>query len=366
MTHRTVLAFGTRPEAIKMAPVFIALTKQPGIKPLILLTGQHKEQLEQALELFDLPVTANLQMMKPGQSLADLTGAMVPALARAFNELNADSVLVHGDTLTTFCAAWAAFLCGLPVGHVEAGLRSGTLKEPFPEEANRVLADKISDLLFAPTEGAAANLRAEGLSEDRIIVTGQTGVDAVLQAARMGRLPKGLKNLGLRITVTLHRRENWPLLPALGRAVANLARHFKQYEFVCPLHLNPVVRNALIPALEGIENVTLLEPLPYGEMAALMADSRLLLTDSGGLQEEGAALGVPVAVARNVTERPEALGGALTLVSNRSDELEYKVKALLENPFLLDRMARSPNPYGDGHAAERVARALTERWGNKA
>lgn len=363
MSHRTVLAFGTRPEAIKMAPVFTALTDQQGIEPLILLTGQHKEQLRQALELFNLPIAANLQVMKQGQSLADLTGAMVPALARTFKELKADSVLVHGDTLTTFCAAWAAFLSGLPVGHVEAGLRSANLKEPFPEEANRVLTDKISDLLFAPTDGAAANLQAEGLSRDRIIVTGQTGVDAVLQAARTGHLPKGLKTAGPWITVTLHRRENWPLLPALGTAVANLARYFPRYEFVCPLHLNPVVRQALIPTLKGLPNVTLLDPLPYGEMAPLMGRSRLLITDSGGLQEEGAALGVPVAVARNVTERPEALGGALVLVGNEGPGLEQKVKALLEDQALLDRMAGSPNPYGDGHASERVAQALARRWG---
>lgn len=362
MAHSVLLAFGTRPEAIKMAPLWHELAAYDHLEPKILLTGQHKEQLEQALEIFDLPVAQNLALMQPRQTLPHLAGRMVPALADAMTDLKAELVLVHGDTLTTFCAAWAAFLLGLPVGHVEAGLRSGSLREPFPEEANRLLTDRLCEMLFAPTEAAAENLRAEGVPAEHIFVTGQTAVDAVLMASTRGTLPKGLKTKGPYITVTLHRRENWPLLPGLGRALAQLARRYPTYEFVCPLHLNPLVREALVPELTGLENVTLLEPLPYGEMAALMARSTLLLTDSGGLQEEGASLGVPVAIARNVTERPEGLGGALTLVGNEEESFFQKTCALLDDPARLARMAQAPNPYGDGKASWRIASLVAKRW----
>jgi UDP-N-acetylglucosamine 2-epimerase (non-hydrolysing) len=278
-------------------------------------------------------------------------------------EMGADYVLVHGDTLTTFAVAWAAFLEGLPVGHVEAGLRSHNLKEPFPEEANRRLTDALTDLDFAPTPLAKENLLREGKREEGILVTGQTGVDAVLLAARLGRLPEGLPP-GPYVTVTMHRRENWPLLPELARALKKVAEAFPEITFVYPVHLNPVVREAVFPVLKGVRNFVLLDPLDYGPMAALMKASLLLVTDSGGLQEEGAALGVPVVVLRNVTERPEGLqAGILKLAGTDPEGVYSVVRGLLENPEELERMRRAKNPYGDGQAGVRVARGVAWRLG---
>ena len=358
--RRVVLAFGTRPEAIKMAPVYRALLEEPGIEPVVLLTGQHREQLEDALSLFTLPVAKDLKAMRPRQALPELAGRIVPAAAEALQELAPDYVLVHGDTLTTFAVAWAAFLEGLPVGHVEAGLRSKNLKEPFPEEANRKLTDALADLLLAPTPKARENLKAEGRSGEEVLVTGQTGIDAILEAARVGRLPEGLGE-GPYVLVTLHRRENWEKLPAIAGALKNLARRFPNFTFVYPVHKNPVVREAVYPALEDVPNFRLIEPLPYGPMAALLKRSRLVVTDSGGLQEEGAALRVPVAVVRNVTERPEGVeSGHLFLVGTDPEAIEEEVqRLLLEGP----KKTPEENPFGDGRAALRVARAVAWRLG---
>uniref|UniRef100_UPI00257DD576 non-hydrolyzing UDP-N-acetylglucosamine 2-epimerase n=1 Tax=Oceanithermus sp. TaxID=2268145 RepID=UPI00257DD576 len=277
--------------------------------------------------------------------------------------LESDYVLVHGDTLTTFAVAWAAFLEGVPVGHVEAGLRSGRLDEPFPEEANRRLTDVLADLALAPTPGAAANLRAEGFDPARVVVTGQTGIDAVRFAAARGRLPAGLPP-GPYVTVTLHRRENWPLLADLAAALARTAGRHPEFTFVYPVHKNPVVREAVRPALAGVPNFVLLEPLEFSEMAALLAASELIVTDSGGLQEEGAALGVPVAVARNVTERPEGVeAGILRLAGNEPEGFERTLRELLADAARRARMTAAPNPYGDGRAAGRVAAAVAWRLG---
>lgn len=362
MTRRVVLAFGTRPEAIKMAPVYRALSETGGLEPLVLLTGQHRTQLAQALQIFDVPAARNLDVMTDRQTLPELAARMLPAAAHALTEMKPDYVLVHGDTITTFVAAWAAFLCGFPVGHVEAGLRSFSLAEPFPEEANRLLTDDLSDLMFAPTEGAQANLLAEGRKASNILVTGQTAVDAILYAAQKGRWPDGVPAKKPLVTVTLHRRENWPVMANLGKAVARLARAFSDWHFVVPLHLNPIVRDALRPQLAGLSNVTLTDPLDYGAMAKLMSESRLLLTDSGGLQEEGASLGVPVAVVRNVTERPEGVAsGSVVLVTNDPNAVFEKTSALMSDDARLKAMSAAPNPYGDGHASRRIAEALTAR-----
>ncbi|PIE54347.1 MAG: UDP-N-acetylglucosamine 2-epimerase (non-hydrolyzing) [Dethiosulfovibrio peptidovorans] len=355
-----VLALGTRPEAIKMAPVYGAL-RQERLIPKVLVSGQHGDQITSVLRLFNVPADKKLDVLVQGQSLTELAARILPSTAAALREMEANYVLVHGDTLTTFAVAWAAFLERIPVGHVEAGLRSGSMTEPFPEEANRILTDVVSDLYFAPTEGARANLLAEGKPDERIAITGQTGIDAVLYAANQGDLPVPMPASGKLVTITLHRRENWPILSDLAQALARTAQEHRDHQFVWPVHLNPQVAQAVTPALEGKPNITVLPPLEYGPMAALLAASRLIVTDSGGLQEEGAALGIPVAVVRNVTERPEGLAaGILTLVGTDPDTVGTRISSLLSDDDRLRRMAASPNPYGDGHAADRVAHVLGE------
>lgn len=361
--QRVCLAFGTRPEATKMAPVAFALAEEPALVPVVLVTGQHREQLDQVLALFDITPDMDLDVMTDRQTLPDLLARIVRDATRALRELEVDYVLVHGDTLTTFAVALAAFYEGIPVGHVEAGLRSFDLAEPFPEEANRRLTDVLTDLDLPPTPGAQQNLLAEGKRSDRMVVTGQTAVDAVRWIAARSDLPADLIDKRL-VTVTMHRRENLPVLAGLADAVGQLARAHPERVFVYPVHLNPVVREAVWPVLSGIPNVMLVDPWPYDAMAALMAASDLIVTDSGGLQEEGAALGVPVAVLRNVTERPEGVAsGSLRLVGNDPQAAGTALRSLLADEDALRAMRSAPNPYGDGRAGERVARAVAWRLG---
>lgn len=358
------LAIGTRPEAIKLAPVYRALKKTPGLEPKILLTGQHRQQLDQALELFDVAADVNLDVMEDRQTLPELAARIMPGVARALRNMKTDYVLVHGDTLTTFAVAWTAFLEGISVGHVEAGLRSHDLYNPFPEEANRKLTDVITDMAFAPTPLARENLIKEGKAPERIIVTGQTGIDAIRYASGKSELPEDLRAIkGEVVTVTLHRRENWPLLRELAEKLKELAEENTEKTFIFPVHLNPVVREAVMPILEKVRNFCLLEPLGYGQMAALLARSTLIITDSGGLQEEGAALNVPVAVVRNVTERPEGLNsGILELVGTDPQEAYLRLSNLLADKEKLHRMSKAQNPYGDGLASERIAQAMAWRF----
>lgn len=362
-SHNIVLVIGTRPEAIKMAPLYEAINQQEGLNPLILATGQHREQLFQALSLFDVKVAKNLDLMTERQSLSALAGAMLKEASLSFKELNADFVLVHGDTLTTFVMAWAAFMEGIPVGHVEAGLRSFNMREPFPEEANRRLTDVLTELDFAPTPLAKEQLIKEGKDPEKIFSTGQTGVDAILKASKIGNMPEGIPDNNI-VTVTLHRRENWPVLKELALSLKKLAIKFPEHNFVYPVHLNPVVREAVFPVLEDIKNFYLLDPLEYGQMAKLLSKSVFILTDSGGLQEEGAALGVPVGVVRNVTERPEGVkSGNLVILGNDPDEMYSKAADLLANQEELKKMVNSPNPYGDGKASARITQALAWKFG---
>lgn len=363
MPKRVVLAFGTRPEATKMAPVYHALKKIAALEPLVLLTGQHREQLIQALSLFNVPETKNLDVMVERQTLPELFARILPQTARALKELEADYVLVHGDTLTTFAVTWAAFLERIPVGHVEAGLRSHNMAEPFPEEANRRLTDVLTDLDLAPTSLSKQNLLDEGKDAERILITGQTAVDAVMFASKVGQLPAGIPDSKL-VTVTMHRRENWEILGGLAEALAKAAQEHPAYTFVYPVHLNPVVREAVWPKLEKIPNVILTDPLEYGAMAALMSRSDLFVTDSGGLQEEGAALGVPVIVPRNVTERPEGVAaGIIKLAGTEPEKLYTLTTQLLSDGAERKKMASARNPYGDGKAAERCAQGVAWRLG---
>jgi UDP-N-acetylglucosamine 2-epimerase (non-hydrolysing) len=358
-----ILAFGTRPEAIKMAPVYIALKKIAGLKPVVLLTGQHREQLEQALSIFEIPIAADLEVMTDRQSLTDLAARVLSQTSKILETLNPDYVLVHGDTMTTFAVAWAAFLAQIPVGHVEAGLRSFNMKEPFPEEANRRLTDILTDLDLAPTTLAKSNLIREGKSPEGIVVTGQTGVDAVLYARKVGQLPPDLPDTPF-VTVTLHRRENWSTLGDIARILGKVAGRHPKFTFIFPVHKNPVVREQVWPILEPIPNFKLMEPLEYAAMAALLTRSELIVTDSGGLQEEATALQVPVVVVRNCTERPEGVdAGNIKLAGTESEKIFKIVDSLLENSSERAKMRNGKNPYGDGFASQRVAQAVGWKLG---
>ncbi len=333
-----------------------------GLEPLLLVTGQHREQLRSVLALFKLTPDFDLDVMQVQQTLPELLARTVPAAAKALKTLRADYVLVHGDTLSTFAVALAAYFEGIPVAHVEAGLRSHNLREPFPEEANRRLTDVLTDLELPPTPLAKANLLREGKREATMVVTGNTAVDAVrfvAQNAHWAELPPGPV-----ITLTMHRRENLPVLRPLAELFARLAAEFSAFTFVYPVHLNPAVRGAVWEPLANVPNVILTDPLGYPEMVALMKASELIVTDSGGLQEEGTALGVPVVVLRNVTERPEGVAsGSLKLAGNTPESVEASLRPLLSDGAARAVMRNRPNPYGDGLAGVRVARAVAWRLG---
>ena len=360
---RVCVAFGTRPEANKMAPVIAALRRRGEVDVITLVTGQHREQLHDSLRSFGLSADADLDVMTDRQTLPELIGRITPAAATALQELRADYVLVHGDTTTTFAVALAAYLHGVRVAHVEAGLRSHDLTQPFPEEANRRLTDVLTDLDLPPTQLAKRNLMAEGKSEERMVVTGNTAVDAIRAERERAVLPSHLAGKRL-VAITMHRRENLPLMRELATALAAVARRSPDRTFVYPVHRNPAVREAVTPPLGGVANVVLSDPYDYSTMVALLDAADLVITDSGGIQEEGASLGVPVAVLRNVTERPEGVeAGVLRLLGNHPPTVEAGLLELLGDDAALAAMRSAPNPYGDGHAGERVAQAVAWRFG---
>lgn len=368
-----LVIFGTRPEAIKMMPVVRALITRAGIRVISCSTGQHREMLEQVLAAFDQRCDRDLGVMVTGQTLPDLTARLLGAVSAVLDELRPDMVLVHGDTTTAMAAALAAFYARVPIGHVEAGLRSFDLRRPWPEEFNRVAVDAIADLMFAPTESAAANLRNEYNRRGRILVTGNTGIDALLTiadklardaalretiAARLPPIDPGRRL----IVVTGHRRESFgngfERICAGLRAVA--AR--PDVQIVYPVHLNPNVRDVVLERLRGCRNIDLIDPVGYLEMVHLMTRAELLITDSGGIQEEGPALGKPVLVMREVTERPEALAtGVVRLIGTDPEAMRAEVARLFDDPSAYAAAARAVFPYGDGHAAERIADAI-EAW----
>lgn len=345
-----------------MAPVVQALQRFADIEVRTLVTGQHREQLTSSLRSFGIAPDRNLDVMRDRQSLSELIGRIVPAAASTLRELGADYVLVHGDTTTTFAVALAAYLEGIPVAHVEAGLRSFDLSQPFPEEANRRLTDVITDLDLPPTPLAKRHLLDEGKGEDAMIVTGNTAVDAVRTMRHAARLPSHVPK-GPLVAITMHRRENLSVMSDLAAAIAAVATANPKHTFVYPVHLNPAVRDAVSPALSGLPNVLLDEPWEYLEMLALLDAAELIITDSGGIQEEGAALGVPVAVLRNVTERPEGVtAGVLTLIGNDPKTVRARLLELLSDTARLSAMRAAPNPFGDGRAGERVAQAVAWRF----
>lgn len=361
---RVVVAFGTRPEANKMAPVVAALKRDPRLEVLTLVSGQHRQQLDDSLATFGLRADADLDVMTDRQSLPQLIGRITPAAAEVLSGLRADYVLVHGDTTTTFAVALAAFLSGVRVAHVEAGLRSFDLTQPFPEEANRRLTDVLTDLDLPPTELARRNLLAEGKDPEAMVVTGNTAVDAIFAERARASLPAAVPAGRRLVLVTMHRRENLPVMADLARALAAVARERNDLTFVYPVHLNPAVREAVEPVLSRVPNFLLRDPYDYSSMVALLDAAELVVTDSGGIQEEGAALGRPVAVLRNVTERPEGVeAGVLKLLGNDPAHVERSLLSLLADEEELARMRAAPNPYGDGRAAERIAQAVAWRFG---
>lgn len=360
---RICVAFGTRPEASKMAPVIWALEKHSELAPVVLVTGQHREQLDAMLELFGTVPDADLDVMTPRQTLPDLLSRIVPSAARTLRELKLDYVLVHGDTLTTFAVALAAFYEGLPVAHVEAGLRTHNLQEPFPEEANRRLTDVLTDVDLPPTLWAKRNLLREGKTDTHMVVTGNTTIDAVHYAVTRAHLPPHLPP-GPYVAVTMHRRENLPVMRELAEAVARQAKAHPDYTFVHPVHLNPAVREAVWEPMAGVPNIVLDDPWDYLSFLALLKASALVITDSGGNQEDGVTLGVPVVVLRNVTERPEGVEvGAMKLAGNDPAQVERVIAELLGDENALAAMRDKPNPYGDGRAGERIAGAVAWRLG---
>jgi UDP-N-acetylglucosamine 2-epimerase (non-hydrolysing) len=373
---KTIAAvIGTRPEAVKMAPILLRLGQTPGVRCHVCVTGQHREMLDQVLDVFGIVADTDLNLMRPGQTLAGLSARAIEALDSFYAELQPNLVLVQGDTTTVFCATLAAFYRRIPVGHVEAGLRTWNLESPYPEEANRVLTSRLATLHFAPTDWARDNLLREGVDPERIVVTGNSGIDALfltlerLEARRAeGKGPAvppwWVEGDGRRmVLITAHRRENFgPAFLAVCEAIADLAGRFPDVQFVYPVHRNPnvttparaVLGNASDPRLKA-GNMTLIEPLAYPEFVTAMAASTLILTDSGGVQEEAPSLGKPVLVLRDTTERPEAVAaGTVRLVGTDRAAIVNEVTTLLTDPAARDRMARAHNPYGDGRAAGRT------------
>lgn len=365
MTGHTVLSVvGTRPEAIKMLPVVRAL-RDAGVSQRLIATGQHRELGAQVFEAFGERPDRDLGLMTEGQGPSEIVARVMPAMAKLIEAERPALVLVHGDTTTALATALAAFHAGVPIGHVEAGLRSHDLARPFPEEFNRLTIDSVATLLFAPTEEAAANLRREGARERTVLVTGNSGIDALLEAA--GRLDGGeLPRAGLMlepgkrlILVTGHRRESFG--PGLGRICDALGRLAERgdVEIVFPVHPNPDVRRAVSARLSGRTGIRLIEPVGYPEMVALMKAATLVLTDSGGVQEEAPALGRPVLVMRDLTERPEAVAlGAARLVGTDPALIVREAELLLDDATEYAARARPIFPYGDGQAAPRIARAV--------
>jgi UDP-N-acetylglucosamine 2-epimerase (non-hydrolysing) len=360
---KIMVVMGTRPDTIKMAPVVAALrAAAPAIQTIVCVTAQHREMLDDVLRLFEIVPDVDLNIMTKTQSLTDITTRVLIGMEPVLAQYKPDVVLVHGDTTTSTASALAAFYAKIPVGHVEAGLRTATIDEPFPEELNRRLTGVIATYNFAPTAGAKANLLAERMDGADVIVTGNTVIDAFLDTTRrLARRPAPAALAGLDparpvIFVTAHRRENHAAMPGIAQAVKAIAAFPQRPQIVWPLHPSPQVGPVIRPILAGIEGIRLTEPLDYASTVAAVTQSRFVLTDSGGLQEEAPTLGKPVLVMRRETERPEGLAaGTLRLVGSDPAEIVAWSRRLLEDADgVYTAMARASNPYGDGHAAERI------------
>jgi UDP-N-acetylglucosamine 2-epimerase (non-hydrolysing) len=347
-----------------MAPVIQAVAARPGCTSVVIATAQHRELLDQALGWFGIKADRDLDLMEPDQPVHGLLSRGLPPLVALLSAERPDWVLVQGDTTTTFCAALAAFYQEIPVGHVEAGLRTGDLRHPFPEEANRRLTDALAHHCFAPTERSRANLLAEGIPPERITVTGNTGIDALLMLednAAGGDIFARMDMQSRIVLVTAHRRESFGLpLEAICRAIRRLVLENPDVTVLYPVHPNPHVRSPVYHYLNGCPRVLLVEPLPYPDLVQVMRRATLVLTDSGGIQEEAPSLGKPVLVLRDVTERPEGVeAGVAILVGTDEDRIVAEVSRLLRDGSAYAAMARRVNPYGDGKAADRILDVLT-------
>jgi UDP-N-acetylglucosamine 2-epimerase (non-hydrolysing) len=363
---RIMTVYGTRPEAIKVAPVIKALEASDVLDSVIVVTGQHREMLDQVNEIFEIQPDHDLDIFEHGASLSTIVARVLERLDPVLEAEKPAAVIVQGDTSTSTAAALAAFHRQIPVVHLEAGLRSGDITSPFPEEANRKLTSQLAALHLAPTHTSKSNLVAESVPGDVIVVTGNTVIDALLTTVdrKTSFTDPALEDLadsGRRILlVTTHRRENWGgAMEGVGRALARIARRFSDIEIVLPAHRNPVVREAVLPQLRGVGNVTITEPLPYGEFTRLLSHAAVVLTDSGGVQEEAPSLGKPVLVMRENTERPEAVeAGTVRLIGTDENRIVEEVSQLLADPAAYQRMALASNPYGDGRAAQRSVQSI--------
>lgn len=363
--------YGTRPEAIKMAPVVLALQQCPDFAVDVVVTGQHREMLDQVNATFGIVPTDNLNIHSAGQTLTSITCRSLSGLEPLIERRRPDAVLAQGDTTTVFAASLAAFYAKVPVIHLEAGLRTTDRYSPYPEEINRRLTTRLASLHAAPTWNSRDNLLRENVSPESIYVTGNTVIDALLwtvsRPVRLGdpvlceRLAPGRPML----LVTAHRRESWgEPMRGIGRALATIARRHPEFDIVLPLHPNPLVRQAILPAIEGHTNVIVTEPLPYVDFCHVMNRSSIILTDSGGVQEEGPSLGKPVLVMRENTERPEAVdAGTARLVGTDEAAIVEAVGRLIEDTAEYERMATAVNPYGDGQASGRLLQAIQHHFG---
>jgi UDP-N-acetylglucosamine 2-epimerase (non-hydrolysing) len=376
MEKKVLLTFGTRPEAIKMAPLVRRLQREPGIRCQVCVTGQHREMLDQVLSLFAIEPEFDLNIMKRGQDLYDVTTSILSGMRAVLAEARPDLVLVHGDTTTTMAATLASFYTRVPVAHVEAGLRTGDLLSPWPEEANRKLTGALAVLHFAPTARAQRNLLDEGVPATSIVVTGNTVIDALLQVRERLATDAGLRQQAQQvlpffdparrlILVTGHRRESFgDGFERICTALAQLARARPEVDIVYPVHLNPSVREPVNRLLTGIPNVHLIEPLDYLPFVSLMDRAWIILTDSGGIQEEAPSLRKPVLVMRETTERQEAVdAGVVRLVGTDIQAIVSGVGQLLDDRDAYAAMARGDNPYGDGHACDRIAKVVSDWLG---
>ena len=366
--------YGTRPEAIKVAPIIKGIESDPELESLTVVTGQHREMLDQVNTMFDITPDHDLNIMAAGQSLNGIVSKVIIGVDAILEEVKPDAVIVQGDTSTVMGAAVASFNRQIPVLHLEAGLRSGDINSPFPEEANRKLTSQIAALHLAPTSTSKANLTREDVREADIVVTGNSVIDTLLHATatlevsfddeRLESLQQKAANgaAGRVLLVTAHRRENLgTAMEQIGNAVADLARKYPDLTVVFPIHKNPKVRASIRPAVEGLDNVLLIEPLPYAQFTRALSLADIVLTDSGGVQEEAPSLGKPVLVMRENTERPEAVvAGTVKLIGTHRQRLVDEVSLLMDSEEVYQGMANAVNPYGDGKAAERTVAAI--KW----